>query len=274
MNSSNAGNHLFLAQIEVPDPGASGTIVPDVSLGVCNLVSATAETRTLAAPLKAGVFLTLYHRTDGGDITLTITGGYDQVGTTSWTFSAAGQYLFLQSFYNGSAYVWRKMADYASGLVTPADQAVLQEFSNLTASVPELNRAADDDVSVETVAAIRVLTAADSRKTLFLAHATEFDTKLPAPAAGLRFLFIVGLAPSGANYTITTDGTTQNVIHGIISSGEDALGAGAGTNGTPVDVVTFVASKAQVGDWVEVICDGTLWYLRGACYQQDAITLS
>ncbi len=114
MNPANVGHGLFIAQSQIPDPGASGTIVPDVSLGICNLVSATAESRTLGRPVTQGVIATLYMKTDGGDITLTVTGGFDQDGTTSYTFSATGQFLMLQSLYDGTNYYWRKVADYAS----------------------------------------------------------------------------------------------------------------------------------------------------------------
>jgi hypothetical protein len=148
-------------------------------------------------------------------------------------------------------------------------------LAGLTATVAEINQACDESANVEVLAATEVLVAADSGKTLFLNHATEFDTKLPAPAAGLRFKFIVTAAPSGANYTITTNGTTQNVIFGSVSSSDlDAGGDAALTNATGVDVVTFVASKAKIGDWVEVISDGTNWYLQGACQVFDAITLA
>jgi hypothetical protein len=213
-------------------------------------------------------------RTDGGDITLTVTGGYDELGTTSFTFSDPGQFVVFVSCYDGTNYYWRKLADYATANLPAATAVILATFSGLTATVAEINQACDESVNVETVAATNVLAATESGKTCFLASATEFDTKLPAPAAGLRFKFIVGLAPSGASYTVTTNGTTQNVIHGVISSAEDALGAAAATNGTPVDVITFVDSKAQIGDWVEVISDGTSWFASGCCSQQDAITLA
>jgi hypothetical protein len=149
------------------------------------------------------------------------------------------------------------------------------DFSGLTATVAEINQACDESANIEVVAATRVLVAADSGKTLFLSHATEFDTKLPAPAAGLRFKFIVANAPETASYTITTNGTTQNVIYGSVSSSDlDAGGDAALTNATAVDVITFVDSKAKIGDWVEVICDGTNWYLQGHCQVFDAITLA
>lgn len=124
---------------------------------------------------------------------------------------------------------------------------------------------------VEALTATEILVAADSGKLLTLGTAGGFDTKLPAPAAGLFFTFVVKVAPTTA-YTITTNGTTQNVIHGFTNAGEDALGSGDGTNGTAVDVITFVANKAQIGDRVELICDGTLWYAKAYAFQQDAIT--
>jgi hypothetical protein len=124
---------------------------------------------------------------------------------------------------------------------------------------------------VEALTATRVLVAADSGKLLTLGTAGGFDTKLPAPAVGLKFEFVVKVAPTTA-YTITTNGTTQNVIHGFTNAGEDALGSGDGTNGTAVDVITFAANKAQIGDSVQLKCDGTLWYAKAFAFQQDAIT--
>ena len=126
----------------------------------------------------------------------------------------------------------------------------------------------------EIVAATNVLTAAESGKTLFLAHATEFVTTLPAPALGLEFTFIVGLAPSGASYTVVTAGTTQNIIHGTNVSSADAGGSAGAAAGTPVDVLTFVDGQAQIGDRCHLICDGTLWHAACQSADEDAITFS
>jgi hypothetical protein len=46
------------------------------------------------------------------------------------------------------------------------------------------------------------------------------------------------------------------------------------TNGTATDVITFVASKAQIGDQVELVTDGTNWYAQCQCEQDDAVTYS
>ena len=136
------------------------------------------------------------------------------------------------------------------------------------------NPAGDGPSKQELVIATRVLTAVDNGSTIFLSAAAEFDTKLPAPAAGLRFKFICAAAPSGASYTITTNGTTQNVIHGVGVSSADAGGSASGTNATPVDVITFVDGQAKVGDTVILECDGTLWYALAFMFDEDAITFS
>lgn len=132
MNASNAGAYLYLAQTTIDDPGASGTFAVDKSLAVCNLVSLTAESRTMPNPKKAGVILTLYMYTDGGDITVTFSTAFTENGATTFVFSDVGQWLRLQSFkVSSGVYVWRKIGDYASADVAPAAAAVL---STLTAA--------------------------------------------------------------------------------------------------------------------------------------------
>jgi len=145
--------------------------------------------------------------------------------------------------------------------------------------------AADDDVielddtlaetlaATEVVAATNVITAAESGTTFFLASATEFVSTLPAPAAGLRYSFIVSAAPSNADYTIvTTSGT--DLIHGVAVSAADAGGSMDTTAGTAADTITFVGGQALKGDRVDVISDGTSWYAIGFCSDEDAITFT
>lgn len=116
-----------------------------------------------------------------------------------------------------------------------------------------------------------VLVASDSGALVTLGTAGGFDTKLPAPAAGLWFDFVAKVAPTTA-YTITTNGTTQNVVHGNVVTPQDAGGTSDKTAGTPVDVITFVANKALIGDRVYVVCDGTLWYATAYAAVFDGIT--
>jgi len=125
---------------------------------------------------------------------------------------------------------------------------------------------------VEALTATEILVAADSGKLLTLGTAGGFDTKLPAPAAGLHFTFVVKVAPTTA-YTITTNGTTQNIIHGFVNTTDVNSATDPDlTNGTAVDVITFVANKAVIGDRVELVCDGTFWYAMAYATVFDGIT--
>lgn len=127
--------------------------------------------------------------------------------------------------------------------------------------------------SITTLTATSTLTAADSGKTFILSSSTEFDTVLPALAAGLRYSFIIGAAPSGASYTITptdADKILGQVYTVDVNSATDpdfeATGGG--------DVLTFVDAKAVAGDSADFYCDGTNWYVRAFCSVFDAITIT
>lgn len=107
----------------------------------------------------------------------------------------------------------------------------------------------------EIVTATNVITAAESGKVFFLNSATEFVSTLPAPAAGLKFTFIVTAAPSGASYTVVTNGSA-NIIKGL----QNSVAGDAGDSGTADDTITFVDGQAVAGDKVEVYSDGTSWF--------------
>lgn len=109
--------------------------------------------------------------------------------------------------------------------------------------------------AAEVTAATRVLTAAESGLVLFLNAATEFVTTLPAPALGLYFIFIVAAAPSGASYTVVTNGSAN-----IIKGNQNSVAGDAGDFGTADDTISFVDGQSVAGDKVEVYSDGTSWF--------------
>ena len=76
------------------DPGDAKAIPVGLS-GVCELVSAAAETRTLARPSYLGQWLILSLKTDGGDITLTCATTVSVSGATIITFDTAGEMIQL-----------------------------------------------------------------------------------------------------------------------------------------------------------------------------------
>jgi hypothetical protein len=113
------------------------------------------------------------------------------------------------------------------------------------------------------------LTAEQSGTTFFLDSATEFATTLPLPVAGLAFTFIIKTAPSGANYTIVTNGSA-NIIKG---QAYPASGA-AGDTGTADDTISFVDAQAVAGDMVTVISDGTSWFAKAFCAVAAGVTFT
>lgn len=146
------------------------------------------------------------------------------------------------------------------------DASSAQTLTNKTIS------GAADIAKVETVAATNVITAAESGTTFFLSAATEFASTLPAPAAGLYFRFIVAAAPSGASYTVVTAGAPDQILAGQVhsSTGGDADSETAATGTT----ITFVDGVSVVGDWADVISDGTSWYAQCFCNADAGITIT
>ena len=126
--------------------------------------------------------------------------------------------------------------------------------------------------SVETLAAAKTLTVADDNgKTFFLGLAGGFTVTLPAPAAGCRFKFIVSVAPT-TEYIITTNGGADILIGGVNELEVDT--ADDGPYDDNADTINFVASVAVVGDFIEMISDGTSWYFNGQTNADGGVTTS
>lgn len=105
------------AALAVADPGASGAIAVTKG-GVCRLVTAGAETRTLAIPTFLGQELTLQMKTDGGDCVVTSAQAVNQTGNNTLTFNDAGDMIKLIAIDVGGALRWRVVANDGVGLST------------------------------------------------------------------------------------------------------------------------------------------------------------
>ncbi len=150
--------------------------------------------------------------------------------------------------------------------------ALAQTLTSKTLTSPVINTPTVKDLT-EVVAATNVIAASETGTTFFLNHATEFVSTLPAPAAGLKFTFVVTGAPSGASYTITTN-SSANVIKGQVYTVDVNSGTDPDFETSGGDTISFVDAKAVAGDRVDVICDGTNWFAYGFCSVFDAITIT
>ena len=120
---------------------------------------------------------------------------------------------------------------------------------------------------VETITGATTLSAEDSSKVLILKAAAGAQITLPAvaDAAGQNYRFIVGQLFATTAWTIKA---ASSVIQGgVIVNSVNVPGADENT-------ITFSASADTVGDFVELNCDGTNWYVSGLGTSAGAITLT
>jgi len=143
------------------------------------------------------------------------------------------------------------------------------ENANGSSSTVTLLELAKLDTSSQVVilTAAKTLVAGDSGTTFILNSATEFAVTLPAVALGLNFRFIVSAAPVGTAYTVLTEGG-DNVIDG------GATVAGLIIAAANEDTITFTASAALSGDWVQLHCDGTNWFVAGQATASTGIAFT
>lgn len=152
------------------------------------------------------------------------------------------------------------------------DASSSQTLTNKTLTSPVITTPTGA-VKTEVVAAANVITAAESGTTYFLNAASEFASTLPAPSAGLKYDFIVTAAPSGASYTIVTEGGCQILAGHVLTSGFADSGSDVETTATGT-TVTFVDGVSVVGDRATVISDGTSWFVSAICAVEAGITIT
>jgi hypothetical protein len=122
--------------------------------------------------------------------------------------------------------------------------------------------------TVSTLITTKTVTAAESGTTFFLNLAGGFTVTLPAPAAGLKYTFIVKTAPTTAYIIVSA--ASANIIKGL----QISIAGDAGDTGTADDTITFVENQALPGDKVELISDGTSWFAVATTKIAAALTFT
>lgn len=97
---------LSVCEFTLPDPGNAKALT-STNTGTIPIVTAAAETRTLADPAKTGLRLTLAMKTDGGDCVITVASAFNSSGNTIITMNDAGDSIELRSIPVGSGYKWK-----------------------------------------------------------------------------------------------------------------------------------------------------------------------
>jgi len=120
---------------------------------------------------------------------------------------------------------------------------------------------------VETLTGATTLTAEDSGKSFSLNAAAGAQITLPAVAtsAGFRYRFTVAALFATTAWTIKA--ATNKIQGGVIVNSVNVPGADENT-------ITFSASADTIGDFVELVGDGSNWYVFGLGTAAGAITLT
>jgi len=116
------------------------------------------------------------------------------------------------------------------------------------------------------VAATTTLTSANSGEIISLiTNAGAVTLNLPALQAGLNFNIFVQHALANA----VTIKSPSAVINGNVLSND----------GTPIATITnktnvILGTTSVIGDWFDITCDGTLYYIVGATSVHGSVTTS
>ncbi|MDA8433699.1 MAG: DUF2190 family protein [Nitrospiraceae bacterium] len=101
----------------IADPG-NAQAIPVTASGVVEIVTAAAETRTLAAPSFLGQLLVLDMKTDGGDCVITCATTVNQTLNNTVTLNDAGDAVTLIAKSNGANLRWSVLANDGATLST------------------------------------------------------------------------------------------------------------------------------------------------------------
>ena len=119
---------------------------------------------------------------------------------------------------------------------------------------------------IKTIAVATILTDSDSGKSLILSAAAGVAVTLPSVAvAGFNVKVIVGSAFATTDFTIVSP---TSVIQG--GSIVNSVFVPASNENT----ISFVASAESIGDYVNIVSDGTNYYVDGVGALAGSVTFT
>ena len=124
--------------------------------------------------------------------------------------------------------------------------------------------AAGAAATAESVTAGVTLVVADSGKTVFLADAASGDVTLPAVTnTGFRVRVVCAFAITTSSAVISAEG--DNITGTLVVNGATVLAE-------VEDQINFILNLAEVGDYIDVVSDGTQWIVNGIGGAAGSIT--
>ena len=116
-----------------------------------------------------------------------------------------------------------------------------------------------------TIAVATTLTQSDSGKVLYLKATTGKAVTLPAPVNGFKVKIVTAQTFITTAWTIVSTGT--NIRGGAIVNSVFVPSAGTTT-------ITLSASAETIGDFIELVSDGTSYFVSGTGASASSIAFS
>jgi hypothetical protein len=127
---------------------------------------------------------------------------------------------------------------------------------------------------VENLTAAKTLDPSDSGKVFTLDQDASFDVTLPtASNAGVGWNAKFILTDAGSGTVKVIPNSSEDTLIGSIQS-SDGADASAASAESGADELIWVASTAAPGDWAELVCDGSNFYVSGGMHDAPHITLA
>ena len=134
------------------------------------------------------------------------------------------------------------------------------------------SRASFGGTVVENITAAKTLDPSDSGKVFTIDQDAAFSITLPTAAqagAGWTARFI--MTDIGSNDVKIIPNSDEDTLIGMIVSAD---GAAAESAESGVDELVFASGNSGPGDWAELICDGSNFYVSGQEHDADGMTIS
>jgi len=134
--------------------------------------------------------------------------------------------------------------------------------STLTLNGQDANNLARDVVSLSAAA---TLTTAQSGSLIALTGIVGYAVTLPAASAlaGCNYRFVVQDLFATTDWVITSPAANMYGMVDELSTIQAVAGA---------TTINLELGADTIGDWIEVISDGTNWYVSGHCAQAASVT--
>jgi len=134
------------------------------------------------------------------------------------------------------------------------------------------SRASYGGTVVDNLTEARTLDPSDSGKVFTIDQDASFDITLPtASKAGVGWNAKFILTDRGSGTVKVIPNSSEDTLIGMIVSADTSAGASAESG---VDELIWVASTASVGDWAELVCDGSNFFVSGQMADADHMTLA